>query len=452
MSATVQEAVMNKRTFFWLAGLLSLQLPLVAACGGNFTQPGTSPGTSIHAPAAGSLYILDGYTAGRKTTQQIVEFNPAQVNATTMTLPAGLTSVDHQRIYTAATSGGRTKITVLDARTGVTLRAFSIPGTYSTSDRGVTDSMLSGDGHWLALRALDQSPGTTSIVLLDTQAGKLVKTIHLNGEFTLDALSPGGKILYLLEYYERGTSHYNVRAYNIAAGQLAEGLIADKRQLGENMQGEALTRQMAADGSTAYTLYINTATNTAFIHILKLPDDISQNSGTPWPVIARCLDLPVGRSAALLHYYTLTLSANGSTLFAVNAALGLVGRASVKTENAFDIDDPKTDHFTPEKSLVSGNDQARLLHNGAALSPDGSRLYVVGLHGIWVLNPDSLHVQSTYMQKQIFTGVAVSPDGSTLYAVSPETGITLLDARSGQAQQVLKSPAHAPWGVEWISK
>ncbi len=323
----------------------------------------------------------------------IVEFNPAQVNATTMTLPAGLTSVDHQRIYTAATSGGRTKITVLDARTGVTLRAFSIPGTYSTSDRGVTDSMLSGDGHWLALRALDQSPGTTSIVLLDTQAGKLVKTIHLNGDFTL-----------------------------------------------------------AADGSTAYTLYINTATNTAFIHILKLPDDISQNSGTPWPVIARCLDLPVGRSAALLHYYTLTLSANGSTLFAVNAALGLVGRASVKTENAFDIDDPKTDHFTPEKSLVSGNDQARLLHNGAALSPDGSRLYVVGLHGIWVLNPDSLHVQSTYMQKQIFTGVAVSPDGSTLYAVSPETGITLLDARSGQAQQVLKSPAHAPWGVEWISK
>ena len=63
---------------------------------------------------------------------------------------------------------------------------------------------------------------------------------------------------------------------------------------------------MASDGGVAYTLYINTAVNRAFIPILPLADTVSG------PLIPRCVDLPVGASASLLHFYTLTFAPDGA--------------------------------------------------------------------------------------------------------------------------------------------
>src|SRR5437868_12832202 len=83
-----------------------------------------------------------------------------------------------------------TTISIIDTSSGATVRTLNIPGNYSTADRGYADSMLSGDGRWLALRAQNTPEGSTSIALVDTQVGKLVKSVHLNGDFTLDAVSP----------------------------------------------------------------------------------------------------------------------------------------------------------------------------------------------------------------------------------------------------------------------
>src|SRR5262249_3279950 len=149
--------------------------------------------------------------------------------------------------------------------------------SYSTADRGYADSMISGDGQWLALREQNTPSEATNIALVDTQVGKLVKIIKLKGDFTLDAVSPNGTILYLLEYYQIGTTHYNVRAYDVNASQLLDGSIVDKNDLGEKMQGLALVRQMSDDGDMAYTLYINPVTNKAFIHILWLTDTVNDS-------------------------------------------------------------------------------------------------------------------------------------------------------------------------------
>ena len=51
------------------------------------------------------------------------------------------------------------------------------------------------------------------------------------------------------------------------------------------MTGSALTRQMSNDGTQAYTLYIDTAHNIAFVHILPL------DASFPF---ARCVDLAAG--------------------------------------------------------------------------------------------------------------------------------------------------------------
>ncbi|HYU74494.1 MAG TPA: hypothetical protein VEL31_17625 [Ktedonobacteraceae bacterium] len=55
------------------------------------------------------------------------------------------------------------------------------------------------------------------------------------------------------------------------------------------------------------------------------------------------------------------------------------------------------------------------------------------------------------MTQQALTGVALSADSRTLYAVDPAHGITLLNAATGQSQQVVQGPAHNPWGIEWIT-
>jgi hypothetical protein len=450
---------MKKRSIVWLGLILGLLLPLVTACAGGLPQAGSNSNPAAR-PAGGELYVLDSYTRSghNQVAQHIVALPLGTTNpAALLTLPAGLTDLKHQRVYIASLSGGNgtvhTTISVLDTSSGAAVRTFNIPGSYSTADRGYADSMLSGDGRWLALRALDTPAGTTSIALVDTQAGKLIKNIRLNGDFTLDAVSPKGTMLYLLEYYQVGTSHYNVRAYDVNANQLLQGSIVDKNELGEKMQGLALARQVSGDGDMAYTLYINPVTNKAFIHILWLADTV--NNSVPFPAIARCLDLPVGSSPALLHYYTLALSQDGSTLYAANAALGLVATVNLDLGlNSYQlwlIGGAKTNHFNPANRVVTAADQARALHNGAALSRDQHLLYVAGLHGIWVINARTLQVQSEYLQQQSFTGLAISGDGNTLYGVDPATGITLLDPGSGTIRTVIKGVVQAPWGIEWAT-
>jgi hypothetical protein len=445
---------MKKRICAGFALILCLLVPLLAACAGG-PSPRSGNSQQVVVREGNELYVLDSYAdAGQSSGSQhivVLPLGTAKPTARLM-LPAGLTDLKHQQLYVASPlSGGRTTISVLDTNSGATVRTFSLAGSYSTADRGYVDSMLSADGRWLALREQGTPAGTTSIALVDTQAGRLVKTIHLGGDFTLDAVSPRGTMLYLLEFYQAGTSHYNVRAYNVQAGVLVPGSIVDKNELDEKMEGKALARQMSDDGDMAYTLYINTVTNKAFIHILWLADTIDNN--VPFPTIARCIDLPVGSNPALLRYYTLTLARDGQTLYAVNAALGLVATVNLGTNiyQPWTIPNARTARFTPDNGAVAAADQARVLYNGAVLSPDQTLLYVAGLHGIRVLNTRTLKPQNEYLKQQNFTGLAISRDGQTLYAVGPTTGITLLDAASGATRSVIRGQVHAPWGIEWTS-
>ncbi|MFL5628837.1 MAG: YncE family protein, partial [Ktedonobacteraceae bacterium] len=181
---------MKKRLFVWPGLILCLLIPLVASCGSGSPQ---QSGNSNPNPAGGELYVLDNYSSvgQQEVAQHIVALPVGTANpAARLTLPAGLTDLKHQWVYIASSlssgnGSAHTSISVLDTRSGATVRTFSLPGSYSTADRGDADSMLSGDGRWLALRELNTPAGATNIALVDTQAGKLVKSFHLNGNFTL---------------------------------------------------------------------------------------------------------------------------------------------------------------------------------------------------------------------------------------------------------------------------
>ena len=443
---------MPKKPFVWLTVMLSMLLPLAAACG---STPSTSTDTShaVTPPGGENLYVLDGYTPAVQSSnsvgQHIIVFHPGSTNPA-MTLPLGLTSMDHQRLIATQVQKNQTTISVVDTQDGTIIRSLVINGSYSTAEPGFDNAVLSFDGHWLALRQLSQSTSATTIALVDTQAGKLTKAIHLSGDFDLDAISPDGNALYLLQRLNNGTGHYYVELYNVPENELYQSPIVDKSELNDpNMTGTAVARQVSSDGSTFYTLYIDTDHNIAFVHILPL------DPGFPF---ARCINLPVGKSADLLHYYTLTLSADGTKLYAANGALGVASEIDLNnsgTSNIYSDQVVATQHFNPNVSSISSDDKTRALRNGAVLSPDQSTLYFVGVNGIWSVNTLDLSAKrgmfKNFLPGQSFTGIALSVDNRTLYAVNPTSGITLLDAATGQSEQVLQGPAHAPWSIEWIA-
>jgi len=407
---------------------------LLAACGAAGTS---STGQASTVPPSEVLYVLDGASGG---DQHIVAFHPG--GPALFTLPVGLISPDHRMLYATATSGGATTLRVLDMTSGAALRSLTLPGAYSTIGAGFADAVLSGDGRWLALRAQTTISSATSIALVDTQVGTLAKTIRLDGSFDLDAVAPGGTMLYLIQHTGDAEHHYYVRAYSVTAGQLLDGNIVDKTELEDPlMVGTALARQMAPNGALAYTLYINTATNIAFIHMLPL---VSAADG---PLFARCVDLPSGSSAELLGSYTLALSADGTTLYAVNVALGLASGITVHPDGPFGDKIDASATFYPALPSATTQQHRPL---AAVLARDQRTLYVAGPQGIWAFNAATLKAQRVYLSDQSFTGLATSADGKTLYTVSPTSGITLLDLASGQPVMTLHSPAQSPLSITWM--
>jgi DNA-binding beta-propeller fold protein YncE len=440
---------MPKKSFVWLTMMLCMLLPLVAACGSSLST-NTSPVASATLPAGENIYVLDGYTSQgvANVDQSIVAFHPGSTSAT-YRLPAGLTSMDHHLLVAAKGQANLTTISVIDTQSGATVRTLTLAGNYSTAGQDFNNAVLSMDGRWLALRQLDQSTSRTTIALVDTQAGKLSKIIHLNGDFDLDTISLDGNALYLLQRLNDGTGHYYVQLYSVSENKLYQSPIVDKSELNDpNMTGTAVARQFAPDASATYTLYIDAYHNIAFVHILPL------DPGFPF---ARCINLPVGKSSDLLHYYTLALSSDGTTLYAANGALGVVSEIHLNTlgtSNIYSDQVVATGHFNPGVTSVTSTDKSRMLRNGAVLSSDQSTLYFAGLNGIWSVKTADLGAGRVAFKhllgQQSFTGLALSANSKTLYAVDPASGIMMFDTTSGQVQQTLQAPARAPWDIEWI--
>jgi DNA-binding beta-propeller fold protein YncE len=431
-----------------LASIALMLCAALTACGAQ-PRPVTSQDTS-HIPTGELLYVVDGSASWDSTgaaRQSIVAFHPGSAAASPLvSLPMGLTTQDHRRLYATTAVGGQTAISVYDTRSGARISSFVVAGTYSMDGRGYAGAVLSPDGRWLVLGQATPAAGTSAFALVDTQAHKLAQTIALAGDFDLDAISPGGTMLYLLQNLNDAAHHYYVRAYDLTARALLDTIIVDKTEINETkMTGTAVTRQMAPDGSIAYTLYIDPAHNRAFVHILPLGEASNDF------LFARCIDLPAGASANLLHLYTLALSPDGTTLYATNAALGAVSAISLHGQDIFDNRVAATGHFVPTSNGAAQSDSARMLYNGAALSSDGQMLYVSGVRGIEAIRTSGLHVVSTYVARQTFTGVALSANGDSLYAADPASGITVIPLTSGGAPHQLQGPVQSPWGIAWVS-
>lgn len=191
----------------------------------------------------------------------------------------------HTERFVAVPAAGGTRVTELRRAGGATLRGRRIAGRYgiplvaydgSTEQVPATSPVVV-----VAERTAAALPRHTRFVLLSTRDLHVVRRIRLAGAFAFDALSPDGATMYLTRHASRAhLTRYTVRAYDIRAGRLLPGVIADRTDHEWRMDGIPATRLQTPDGAFAYTLYQG-GDDGAFIHALDT------RRGT-----AHCIDIP----------------------------------------------------------------------------------------------------------------------------------------------------------------
>jgi hypothetical protein len=121
----------------------------------------------------------------------------------------------------------------------------------------------------------------TNLLILDARRLRAIAYRRLSGDFSVDAISPDGKRAYLIQYLSgTDTSHYRVRAYDVATARLEPKPVVDPRERPDAMLGYPITRESSADGRWAYTLYLGV-------------------SGTPWHPFLHALDTAARRAVCV---------------------------------------------------------------------------------------------------------------------------------------------------------
>jgi hypothetical protein len=202
--------------------------------------------------------------------------------ASTLAEQASWRSGDARHVTVPAS--GDTVVARVDPHSGRILASRFLRGTFTIPAVAYDGSAggLSADGRTLVLiqPRVGFPRAQTALLVVDAQRLRALRVVRLRGDFSFDAISPRGSLVYLIEYISpTDPTSFRVRAYNLGAERLLARPVVDSREPGEKMGGSPLTRATSPNGRWAYTLY-DGAGKTPFVHAL----DTSTRS-------ARCIDL-----------------------------------------------------------------------------------------------------------------------------------------------------------------
>jgi hypothetical protein len=221
----------------------------------------------------------------------------------------GVISAARDTRFMTVKSGGNTVVTQLRVPGGGLIRSRTLPGRWSIPAVGYDASPtgLSGDGGRLVVvKPRTRFPVRESqMLVLDTTSLDSISQMRLKGDFALDAISPDGATIYLVNYVDRkDPTLYSVRAFDVQRGKLLSRPVIDPNEKGP-MAGVPVTRQMGTDGRWAYTLYDGQGAH-PFIHAL---DTVNRT--------AKCIDLDNLAGRDDLYVMKLRLGGDGGQLAVV---------------------------------------------------------------------------------------------------------------------------------------
>jgi hypothetical protein len=373
--------------------------------------PGPRPTASdklYEAVDAGSLPGLAVVDAASKTTAR--------------RLALGVPSADWKHVYSIL----GTSVIDTDPQTGAIQNSLQLGDAYhlpAATANGVPGG-LSADGRRLVV---ESSGGQrTRMLIIDTTTFKVAHRVNLAGEFEFDAIDDGGANLYLIQRLNAGT--YYVRLYDVAAGALMPEVVVDKSDGDEAMAGMRLAGVSTRDHEWLLSIYVREH-RPPFIHALSL--------GGPF---ALCLDLP---GAGYLDDpremdWSLAMSPDGSTVYAVNPATGLMAVLSTRLGDAPSI--LRTSHI----GVAQGGGAVRGANSAVVAGDDLIAGGPAGL--VWINTPDLTARSSTIPGWQIVS-VGLSPDGKNVYAVNAEGRIAVVSVASAQVLAMFDPSAGTPMAL-----
>jgi hypothetical protein len=174
--------------------------------------------------------------------------------------PSGVARPADDVRYVALRAGSNTLVARVEQAGGRVLGTRLLDGRFTIPAVALDGSAagLSADGRTLVLiRPRTGFPRKeTALAVLGTARLRLRETITLAGDFSFDALSPDGSLLYLVQYVDRrDPTRYVVRGYDLERGRLLREPVVDPKVFGKVMRGYPVTRAVSPDGRWAYTLY-----------------------------------------------------------------------------------------------------------------------------------------------------------------------------------------------------
>ena len=200
-------------------------------------------------------------------------------------LGPGVVRPDGSIRYVALPAGEDTTLAAIGTVDGTVRRTLLQAGQWGIPQvtyGGAGGGGLSRDGRTLVLESMARGGPTTSFLIVDARRLGVRGEFALNGSFAYDALSPDGRMLYLIRYASANDyTRYVVRAYDTLRHRLLPGRIADRTQKTWVMQGWPVTRTASADGRWVYTLYQNPG-GYPFVHALDTVRGVAHCIGLPW--------------------------------------------------------------------------------------------------------------------------------------------------------------------------
>jgi hypothetical protein len=252
--------------------------------------------------------------------------------------PQGVESVDGQLRYLTLPAGGGTVVAQIEQEGGRARESRYLGSEFTVPAVAVNGSTggLSADGSTLVLiRPRVSFPQReTELAVLDAQTLRERERITLDGDFSFDAISPDGCVLYLIEYLSaRDPTDYRLRAYDLGdGGGLRPQPLLDPSESPEEMRGLPIDRATGVDGRWEYTLY-DGGGKEPFVHALDTVEGTTV-----------CIDLvPLeGRRAYRLG---IELSADGQILNVIERGEA-VAAVDTETLEVIEPDRPEVEEST----------------------------------------------------------------------------------------------------------
>ena len=297
-------------------------------------------------------------------------------------LPAGMLSADGLRFAFVR---------------GRTLNFYSVPGRAVSFDAPVplhsTVEAVSPEARYVVVQTGAQAR------VIDGLRGGVLRKVTLRRGFTIDAISPEGRWLYLIQHKQG--QQYAVRRLNLRTGVLQAGALVEKGEQ-EQMAGTPAGAIQSWDGNWQFTLYVNAAHKSAFVHALSLNQSFTV-----------CIDLPGQGTPAQLRTYSLALSNDGH-LFAANPALGVIADISLDT-------------FRPVVKRFPAASAARTA--SSATAPEGRSAAFSAGPRIWLFDGES--VRGPYAADANVVGLGFA-DARRLFAARMKGPLMAYDAATGK--------------------